>query len=166
MLQSSAPAARTSLDKHLIFALGSEEFGIQVLNIKEIIGMQEITAVPKMPPHVKGVINLRGQVIPVIDLSLKFTLPPQEYTDRTCIIVVRTQTSAGDRLMGAIADGVTEVLNISAQDVESSPDFGSGTPAPYLLGMAKVRGKVKLLLDINEVFSTDALIQLESTLCN
>lgn len=123
--------------------------------------MQEITAVPKMPPHVKGVINLRGQVIPVIDLSLKFTLPSQKYTDRTCIIVVRTQTSAGDRLMGAIADGVTEVLTISSQDVEASLDFGGGSQVPYLLGMAKVRGKVKLLLDINVVFSTDALIQLE-----
>jgi purine-binding chemotaxis protein CheW len=158
---SASSSTRSSLDKHLIFALGSEEFGIQVLNIKEIIGMQEITAVPKMPPHVKGVINLRGQVIPVIDLSLKFTLPSQEYTDRTCIIVVRSQTASGDRLMGAIADGVTEVLTISAQDVEASPDFGNGSPVPYLLGMAKVRGKVKLLLDINEVFSTDALIKLD-----
>jgi purine-binding chemotaxis protein CheW len=159
-------STRSSLDKHLIFALGSEEFGIQVLHIKEIIGMQEITAVPRMPSYIKGVINLRGQVIPVIDLSLKFTLPSQEYTDRTCIIVVRTQAASGDRLMGAIADGVTEVLTISQQDVEESPDFGSGSPAPYLLGMAKVRGKVKLLLDINEIFSTDALIPLEHTSCD
>ncbi len=136
---SAKRSRRSSLDKHLIFSLGSEEFGIQVLNIKEIIGMQEITAVPRMPEHVKGVINLRGQVIPVIDLSLKFTLPAREYTHRTCIIVVRTQTPNGDRLIGAIADGVTEVLTIAEEDVEASPDFGSGNPVPYLLGMAKVR---------------------------
>jgi purine-binding chemotaxis protein CheW len=151
---------RSQADKHLIFSLGTEEFGIQVLAIKEIIGMQEITAVPKMPKHIKGVINLRGQVIPVIDLSLKFALVPQEYTYRTCIIVVRSHSASGDRLIGAIADGVSEVLTISDDDIEASPDFGSGEPIPYLLGMAKVNGKVKLLLDIHEVFRTDAVVRL------
>lgn len=157
---SSSPARRTSADKHLIFSLGAEEFGIQVLAIKEIIGIQEITVVPKMPKHIKGVINLRGQVIPVIDLSLKFSLVPQEYTYRTCIIVVRSQGANGDRLIGAIADGVSEVLTISEEDIEESPDFGSGFPIPYVLGMAKVNGKVKLLLDIHEVFRTEAAVKL------
>jgi purine-binding chemotaxis protein CheW len=158
----AAPPAlrRSSMDKHLIFSLGSEEFGIEVLAIKEIIGMQEITTVPKMPKHIKGVINLRGQVIPVIDLSLKFSLLPQEYTYRTCIIVVRSHSSTGDRLIGAIADGVSEVLTISQEDIEASPDFGDGNPVPYLLGMAKVNGKVKLLLDIHAVFQTDAIVKL------
>ena len=157
----AAPSTRkSSADKHLIFSLGSEEFGIQVLAIKEIIGMQEITAVPKMPKHIKGVINLRGQVIPVIDLSLKFSLVPQEYTYRTCIIVVRSHNASGDRLIGAIADGVSEVLTIPEADIEASPDFGSGDPIPYLLGMAKVHGKVKLLLDIHEVFRTDAVVKI------
>ncbi len=155
---------RTSADKHLIFSLGKEEFGIQVLAIKEIIGMQEITPVPKMPKHIRGVINLRGQVIPVIDLSLKFSLVPQEYTYRTCVIVVRCQGVSGDRLIGAIADGVSEVLTISADDIEASPDFGSGNPIPYVLGMAKVNGKVKLLLDIHEVFRTDAVIRSEAVI--
>jgi purine-binding chemotaxis protein CheW len=155
-------ARRSSADKHLIFSLGSEEFGIQVLAIKEIIGMQEITAIPKMPRHVKGVINLRGQVIPVIDLSLKFSLVPQEYTYRTCIIVVRSQGASGsDRLMGAIADGVSEVLTIAEEDIESSPDFGGANSVPYLQGMAKVNGKVKMLLDIHQVFQTaDAVTKL------
>ena len=159
---AAAPLRRGSVDKHLIFSLGSEEFGIQVLAIKEIIGMQEITVVPKMPRHIKGVINLRGQVIPVIDLSLKFSLVPQEYTYRTCIIVVRCRTMNGDRLIGAIADGVSEVLTIPEEDIESSPDFGSGDPIPYLLGMAKVHGKVKLLLDIHEVFRTEEVIKIET----
>jgi purine-binding chemotaxis protein CheW len=157
---AAPPGRRASIDKHLIFSLGSEEFGIEVLAIKEIIGMQEITAVPKMPSHIKGVINLRGQVIPVIDLSLKFSLVPQEYTYRTCIIVVRSKGPSGDRLIGAIADGVSEVLNIAQDDIEASPDFGGGKPVPYLLGMAKVNGKVKLLLDIHEVFQTDEVVKL------
>lgn len=157
---AASPVRRTGVDKHLIFSLGTEEFGIQVLAIKEIIGMQEITPVPKMPKHIRGVINLRGQVIPVVDLSLKFSLPPQEYTYRTCIIVVRSRGASGDRLIGAIADGVSEVLNIADEDIEASPDFGSGETIPYLLGMAKVHGKVKLLLDIHEVFRTDAAVKL------
>jgi purine-binding chemotaxis protein CheW len=157
------PLRRSSADKHLIFSLGSEEFGIQVLAIKEIIGLQEITAVPKMPKHIKGVINLRGQVIPVIDLSLKFSLVPHEYTYRTCIIVVRSHGPSGDRLIGAIADGVSEVLTIAEEDIEASPDFGSGNPIPYLIGMAKVNGKVKLLLDIHEVFRTDSVVKLGAT---
>src|ERR1019366_3445156 len=131
VVPSAPPLRRTSIDKHLIFSLGSEEFGIQVLAIKEIIGMQEITAVPKMPSHIKGVINLRGQVIPVIDLSLKFSLVPHEYTYRTCIIVVRSRGASGDRLIGAIADGVSEVLTIAQEDIEASPDFGGGKPVPY-----------------------------------
>lgn len=158
----AVPGGRSSsaANRHLVFTLGSEEFGIEVLAIKEIIGMQEITPVPKVPKHIKGVINLRGQVIPVVDLSLKLQLPPQEYTYRTCIIVVWSRTSAGDRLIGAIADGVSEVLTIPADAIEESPDFGTDNPIPYLTGMAKVQGKVKLLLDIHEVFRTDAVVKL------
>jgi purine-binding chemotaxis protein CheW len=152
---------RGSTDKHLIFSLGAEEFGIEVLAIKEIIGMQDITPVPTMPLHIKGVINLRGQVIPVIDLSLKFSLKPQPYTYRTCIIVVRSRGASGDRLIGAIADGVSEVLTISEDDIEQCPDFGNGDSLPYLLGMAKIHGKVKLLLDIHEVFRTEAVLKIE-----
>jgi purine-binding chemotaxis protein CheW len=114
-----------------------------------------------VPAHIKGVINLRGQVIPVLDLSLKFSLKPQEYTYRTCIIVVRTRSGAGDRLIGTIADGVSEVLTIAAEDIEDTPDFGNGNPTPYLRGIAKVHGKVTLLLDIHEVFRTDATLSLK-----
>jgi purine-binding chemotaxis protein CheW len=163
VVQPRAAASSTrqnSSNKHLIFSLGSEEFGIQVLNVKEIIGMQEITVVPQMPQHIKGVINLRGQVIPVVDLSLKLSLTTEKYTDRTCIIVLRTDTLQGERLIGAIIDGVSEVLTIAPEEIETSPDFGSDNTVPYLVGMAKVRGAVKLLLDINVAFSPENLLKI------
>jgi purine-binding chemotaxis protein CheW len=126
-----------------------------VLNFKEIIGMQEITHVPQMPPHIKCVINLRGRVIPVVDLSLKFSLIAKEYTHRTCIIILRTKSSSGERLIGAITDEVTEVLTIPQEAIEVSPDFGTGNPIPHLLGIARVQGKVKLLMDVNVAFSSE-----------
>src|SRR5271154_497889 len=126
--------------KYLIFSLAEEEFGIKVLQIKEIMGMQEITAVPNTAPYVKGVKNLRGQVIPVVDLRMKFGLPTCDYMQRTCIVVVTTSGKTGGRLVGAIADGVAEVLTLTDEEIEDTPDFGNGTTAPYLLGMAKIKG--------------------------
>jgi purine-binding chemotaxis protein CheW len=147
-------AARDVSHKYLIFTLGAEEFGIQVLHIKEIMQMQHITPVPQLPPYVKGVINLRGQVIPVVDLALRLHMTPREFTPRTCIVVVRHFAGEGERLVGAIADGVSEVLTICAEEVEESPDFGAGGAVSYVRGMAKIRGKVKLLLDTEQVFSS------------
>lgn len=158
-LESSAPAAQPALHqderagKYLTFHLGREEFAIRVLTVREIMGVQEITAVPQTAPWMKGVINLRGKVIPVVDLRLKFGLPPVEYTQRTCIIVVEVKGTAAAMLMGVIVDGVSEVLNLVGGEIEDTPDFGQGTEMPYLLGMAKVKGKVKILLDIGEVLS-------------
>jgi purine-binding chemotaxis protein CheW len=140
--------------KYLVFELGHEEFGIRVLKVREIMGIQDITAVPQTPAHVKGVINLRGKVIPVVDLRLKFGLPEQEYAERTCIIVVQVRGEAGSMLMGIVVDGVAEVLNLAVADIEDTPDFGDGTATPYLLGMAKVKGKVKILLEIDRVLTS------------
>jgi purine-binding chemotaxis protein CheW len=151
--------------KYLIFQLGREEFGAPVLTVREIMGIQDITAVPHTPVYVKGVINLRGKVIPVIDLRLKFGLPEIEYTSRTCIIVVQVRLDRSAVLMGVVVDGVAEVLNLAPADIEDTPEFGHGLVLPYLLGMAKVKGKVKILLDIEQVLNTqeiqglDALIQ-------
>ena len=151
--------------KYLVFQLGSEEFGTGVLKVREIMKMQEITAVPQTPPFVKGVINLRGRVIPVIDLRMKFGLAPQDYTEHTCIVVVRTESSEGELPMGVVVDGVVEVLTIAASDIEDTPDFGQGASTPYLLGMAKIKDKVKILLDMDQVLSRhefqglDALLQ-------
>jgi purine-binding chemotaxis protein CheW len=139
--------------KYLTFRLGKEEFAIQVLRVREIMGVQEITAVPQTPPHVKGVLNLRGKVIPVVDLRLKFGMPEVEYTARTCIIVVQIEQDGAKLLTGIIVDGVSEVVTLAAGDIEDTPDFGRGVATPYLLGMAKIKGAVKILLDINMVMT-------------
>ncbi len=150
--------------KYLIFSLAGEEFGAEVLKIKEIMGLQNITAVPNTASCVKGVINLRGQVIPVLDLRIKFSLPPVEYTPRTCIVVVDTQVSGRSALMGAIVDGVAEVLTLAPDDIVDTPDFGSGADSPYLLGMAKVKGKVKILVDIQLVLGSADQIELQQAM--
>ena len=148
--------------KYLVFHLGREEFGIRVLKVREIMGVQDITAVPQTPIYVKGVINLRGKVIPVVDLRLKFGLPETEYTQRTCIIVVQVQGEAGIMPMGIVVDGVAEVLNLAPGDIEDTPDFGQGVVTPYLLGMAKIKGKVKILLEIDQVLTSSELHGLDA----
>jgi purine-binding chemotaxis protein CheW len=166
MLTANEPAAAVQADpragKYLTFQLANEEFGIRVLKVREIMGIQEITAVPQTPSHIKGVINLRGKVVPVIDLRLKFGILSAEYTQRTCIIVTQVQGEAGLVLMGIIVDGVSEVLNLTAAEIEDTPDFGEEVTGQYLLGMAKVKGKVKILLDIDKVLSTQDLHNLNS----
>src|SRR5271157_2053111 len=117
MLSINEPAAASQSDpragKYLTFQLANEEFGIRVLKVREIMGIQEITCVPQTPSHVKGVINLRGKVVPVIDLRLKFGIAAAEYTQRTCIIVAQLQGDSGPTLMGVVVDGVSEVLNLT-----------------------------------------------------
>ncbi len=139
--------------KYLTFHLDKEEFGIQVLKVREIMGVQDITVVPQTPDFVRGVINLRGKVIPVVDLRLKFGLAEKEYTQRTCIIVVNVEAGELSLLMGIIVDGVSEVLTLAPADIEDTPDFGNGVETPYLLGMAKVKDRVKILLDIDQVLN-------------
>ena len=163
-IAASAPKVDQRAGKYLSFRLAKEEFAIDVLSVREIMGMQEITVVPQTPVYVKGVINLRGKVIPVVDLRLKFGLPEIAYTQRTCIIVVQMESSAGKLLMGTIVDGVSEVLTLQSADIENTPDFGDGTATPYLLGMAKIKGKVKILLDINMVLTAQEVHGLESVL--
>lgn len=163
-MTDNAAAVQTDVraGKYLTFELANEEFGIRVLKVREIMGLQDITAVPQTPVHVKGVINLRGKVVPVIDLRLKFGLAPAEYTQRTCIIVTQVQGESGLLLMGIIVDGVSEVLNLSTAEIEDTPDFGEEVSGQYLLGMAKVKGKVKILLDIDRVLSTQDLHNLNA----
>jgi purine-binding chemotaxis protein CheW len=156
-LISSQTASRPREDhagKYLIFRLGSEEFGVRVLKVREIMGMQEVTPVPHTPAYGKGVIDLRGKVIPVIDLRLRFGLPSAEDTSRTCILVVRTHLGEDQLLMGIVVDEVSEVVNLAASDIEETPDFGPEIETPYLLGMAKGKDKVKILLDIDQVLNS------------
>jgi len=159
---AAAPEQRAG--KYLTFHLGREEFAIRVVKVREIMGIQDITAVPQTPAYVKGVINLRGKVIPVVDLRLKFGLAEVEHTQRTCIVVVQVQGEGGAVQTGVIVDEVSEVLNVSAAEIEDTPDFGDGVATPYLLGMAKVKGKVKILLDIDQVLSSQELHGLEAVL--
>jgi purine-binding chemotaxis protein CheW len=150
--------------KYLTFALGKEEYGLQILKVREIIGFMDITAVPRTPPYVKGVINLRGQVISVIDLRSKFGMEPAERTDETCIIVVEIQTGAGGRKLstGIVVDRVSEVLNIAGETIEDPPAFGSSVQTDFILGMGKIGDSVKILLDIDKVLSTDDIAALGS----
>ncbi len=146
--------------KYLTFTLAEEEYGIGILKIKEIIGMLPITSVPQTPEFVKGVINLRGKVIPVMDLRLRFGMPSIDYSDRTCIIVVEIGGQAGTILVGIVVDAVSEVLNIKGDDIEKTPTFGTKLNTDYILGMAKMEGGVKILLDIDQVLSGDELTLL------
>ena len=164
MVATAGNAASQKVDhragKYLTFQLGNEEFAVQVLRVREIMGIQEITAVPQTPDYVKGVINLRGKVIPVVDLRLKFGLPEIEYTQRTCIIVAQIENRGTKLLIGIIVDCVSEVLTLQATDIEDTPDFGSGVETPFLLGMAKIKGKVKILLDIDMVLTAQEVMSL------
>lgn len=156
--ESTDNALRAAAGKYLTFRLGKESYGLAVLKVREIIRMQNITVVPQMPEYVKGVINLRGKVIPVIDLRQKFGLDSHETTELTCIVVVQIRISTGeDRHMGLIVDAVEEVLNISKAEIEETPDFGSKLSVDYIYGMAKVKGAVKTLLDIDKVVADAAL---------
>ena len=141
--------------KYLTFTLAGEEYGIGILKVKEIIGMMTITMVPQTPSFVKGVINLRGKVIPVVDLRLKFGMPAMDYTERTCIIVVEIGKHSDRLLIGIVVDSVSEVLNIKAGDIEDTPNFGSRLQTDYILGMAKTGGGIKILLDIDRVLAGD-----------
>jgi len=149
--------------KYLTFTLAEEEYGIGILKIKEIIGMMPITSVPQTPEFVKGVINLRGKVIPVIDLRLRFGMGEIDYTERTCIIVVEIEGQEGTVLIGIVVDSVSEVLNIKSDDIEDTPTFGTKLNTDYILGMAKMEGGVKILLDIDRVLSGEEVASLEKT---
>ena len=137
--------------------MAEEEYGVVILKVKEIIGMMTVTMVPQTPAYVKGIINLRGKVIPVVDLRLKFGMEEADYTDRTCIIVVEIKTNRANVLTGIVVDAVSEVLNIKASDIEDTPAFGSAVNTDYILGMAKAENGVKILLDIDKVIGAQEI---------
>ena len=141
--------------KYLTFTLGHEEYGLPVLKVREIIKVMDITQVPQVPEHVLGVINLRGKVIPVIDLRRKFGFPSLDNTERTCIIVADVDLGSVRVMMGIVVDSVSEVLNVTEAEIDETPDFGGQTTTDYLLGLAKVKGTVKILLDLDRVLGSD-----------
>ncbi len=135
--------------KYLTFSLAKEEYGLEILKVREIIGLMDITSVPRTPEYVKGVINLRGKVIPVVDLRLKFSMEEAEHTDETCVIVVDVNAVE----MGIIVDKVSEVLDIENEQIEDAPSFGASVDTDFILGMGKSGERVTILLDISKVLS-------------
>jgi len=149
MTNEVTDAQKQKAGKYLTFVLNGEEYGLEILKVREIIGLMDITAVPRTPEYVKGVINLRGKVIPVVDLRLKVGMPEAERTDETCIIVV----DIGEVEMGVIVDRVSEVLDIAGEDIEDPPSFGARVNTEYILGMGKLNDRVTILLDIGTLLS-------------
>ncbi len=143
--------------KFLTFHLAGEEYGLEILKVKEIIGLMKITELPRTPDFVKGVINLRGKVIPVIDLRLRFNLPETEYTEKTCIVVVEIAGEGMNHQIGIIVDAVSEVLNVTDDDIQETPKFGVSLDTEFILGMAKTQGRVRTLLDIDRVLTSEDL---------
>jgi purine-binding chemotaxis protein CheW len=137
--------------KYLTFALGPEEYGLEILKVREIIGYMDITAIPKTPHYVKGVINLRGQVIPVVDIRSLFGMEAKEVTEETCIIVVEIDSTGLKFSTGVIVDQVSEVLDIAGENIEEAPQLGTSVDTDFILGMGKVNNSVKILLNINKV---------------
>jgi purine-binding chemotaxis protein CheW len=143
--------------KYLTFALGSEEYGLEILKVREIIGYMDITAVPQTPSYVKGIVNLRGQVIPVVDLRAKFGMDTAQVTEETCIIVVEIHQNGRKLSTGIVVDHVQEVLDVDGENIEEAPQFGSSVNTDFILGIGKVGESVKILLDIDKVLGSTEL---------
>jgi purine-binding chemotaxis protein CheW len=154
--ETAVTTERRALSKFLTFVLDSEHYGVEVMKIREIIRMQKITPVPQMPSHVKGVINLRGKIIPVMDLRLRFDLTAKDADDNTCIVVVNLVRNDGSNaLTGLVVDNVEEVLNINTAEIEDAPEVGTTTAGDCILGLAKTKNTVITLLAIERVVLGD-----------
>jgi len=156
--QLDTGGVRSRAGKFLIFFLAGEEYGLEILKVREIMGMLPITQIPRTPLYIRGVINLRGKVIPVFDLRLKFGLNSKAQTEETCIIVVQVEGLD----LGMIVDRVSEVLDIAERDIDDTPSFGAGIQTDYILGIGKAQGRIRLLLDINHILSTGEIGRLDS----
>jgi purine-binding chemotaxis protein CheW len=148
-------------NKFLTFVLGEECYAIPILKVKEIIGMMDITTVPRLPDFIKGVINLRGKIIPVIDLRLKFGLPKREYDDRTSIIVMELESENGTTTSGIVVDTVREVLDIYSKDIEPPPQCTKDIDQEFLTGLGKVNDKVIMLLNVDKILSNGEMREIE-----
>ena len=146
--------------KLLTFSLGSEGYGISILKVKEIIGMMDITPVPRTPEFIKGVINLRGKIIPVMDLRLKFSMDEKEYNERTCIIVAEVIIKGSQKLLGIVVDMVSEVVTISNEQIEPPPEYGTSLEHNAILGIGKIKDRVVIILDIDQVFQCEEVINM------
>ncbi len=158
---AEAVESRSEAGKYLTFTLGREEYGLKILKVREIIGLMKITAVPRTPEYIRGVINLRGKVIPVVDLRVKFGMEHVEETDESCIIVVEVMKNDEAVPMGVLIDAVSEVFDVGGEQIEDPPSFGKTVDAEFILGMAKIEEKVKILLNIQMVMTAGDFEELE-----
>lgn len=156
-LQSTATstAKHAHAGKYLTFHLAAEEYGVEILKVREIIGLMKITRVPRASAHIRGVINLRGKVIPVLDLRCRFGMDITPTTEQTCVIVVEIAVAGGAMMMGLVVDAVSEVLAIGTDQIEDAPTWNSQADCEFILGIAKVKNEVKILLDIDRVLTSD-----------
>ncbi len=157
-VESTRSGSGVGEGKYLTFMLRKEVYGIRIFKVKEIIGLLPITSLPQMPGYIRGVINLRGKVIPVMDLRSRFGMPEADYSERTCIIVVEVSREDSAALMGIVVDEVSEVLTINGSDFEDTPSFGVRLDTRFILGMAKSEDGVKILLDIDRVLGPDCTL--------
>ena len=165
-MQTTESTTRASAGKYLTFALANEEYGLEILKVREIIGYIDVTAVPQTPHYVKGVVNLRGQVIPVVDIRTLFGMEPKEITDETCIIVVEINQAKRAFNTGVIVDKVSEVLDIAGENIEEAPQLGDSLDTDFILGMGKVNNSVKILLNIDKVLNGSGLEAFEENAVN
>ena len=156
----SAGGGTAEQQQYLTFTLGDEMFAIGILSIREIIEYGHLTDVPMTPPFIRGVINLRGAVVPVVDLTVRFGREPKETTKRTCIVIIEIETEKGRQEMGIVVDAVSAVVEIAAGDIEPPPEFGARIRIDFILGMGKVDGNFVILLDVDKVLSVDEVAVL------
>ena len=161
-----AAVAEEQAEQYLTFMLGGEMFAIGILNIKEIIEYGSLTEVPMMPEFIRGVINLRGAVVPVVDLSARFGRKRTEITRRTCIVIIEVESAGEKHDVGVVVDAVSEVLEIPSGEIEPAPSFGAKIRADFIAGMGKVNGRFVIILNVNNVLSLDDLAMLEESVMN
>ena len=162
--QGANPVRILKGGKFLTFFMANEKYGLEILKVREIIGMMKVTSVPMTPAFVRGVINLRGKVIPVIDLRLKFGMEPKGNTERTCIILVHLARTAQEMTMGIIVDEVSDVLDLNQGQIEPPPSFGPSVRTDFIFGMGKIDQTVMTILDIDRVFSEQEIAQVAASM--
>lgn len=148
--------------QYLTFSLAGEEYGIDILKVQEIRGWAPVTKVPNAPSFVRGVMNLRGAIVPVIDLRLRFGLETVEYTKTTVVIVATVQSASGSRIIGTVVDGVSDVLNLNPADIQPAPDFGTAVHTDFISGLVTVDAGMVMLLDVDRLLSVEEMFALEN----
>lgn len=147
----------TETNQFLTFCLGGEQYGVDILRVQEIKGWTPVTRIPNTPEHMRGVLNLRGTIVPIIDIRIRFNLENADYTPLTVVIVLSVETALGNRVIGIVVDAVSDVLNVPKQDMKPTPDFGSKVDAQYIKGLAAMDENMVMILDIDKMLSLEEL---------